>query len=167
VVQNQDNREHDLLDSAEYASFEGGLAAAVELAAGRTPVVYHADHADPERPRVHTLDQELSRVLRGRLVNPKWIAGVMRHGYKGAAEMAAGVDNLLAFASTTGAVRSHHFDLVGAAYLKDEAVRAFLTEVNPAALDDIRAALAAARDAGLWRPRDNRIFDLLTREPPP
>ena len=167
VVQNQDNREHDLLDSAEYARFEGGLAAAVELAAGRAPVVYHGDHADPERPRVQTLDQELSRVLRGRLVNPKWIGGVMRHGYKGAAEMAAGVDNLLAFASTTGAVRSHHFDLVGAAYLKDEAVRAFLAEVNPAALDDIRAALAAARDAGLWRPRDNRIFDLLTREPPP
>jgi len=167
VVQNQDNREHDLLDSAEYASFEGGLAAAVELAAGRAPVVYHPDHADPERPRIHTLDEEVLRVLRGRLVNPKWIAGAMRHGYKGAAEMAAGVENLLAFATTTGAVRGHHFDLVGAAYLKDEGVRAFLAEANPGALDDIRAALAAARDRGLWHPRDNRIFDLLTREPPP
>jgi len=160
VVQNQDNREHDLLDSAEYALFEGGLAAAVEAAAGRPPVVYHPDHSRPDSPRIQTLDEEIARILRGRMVNPKWIAGVMRHGYKGAAEMAAGVEYLLAFAATTRAVKDHHFELVAQAYLKEDSVRAFLAEVNPAALDDIRAALRAAVERGLWRPRDNRIYDL-------
>jgi len=167
VVQNQDNHEHDLLDSSEYAGFEGGLAAAIEQVTGHTPVIYHADHSDPERPRIRTLDEEMSRVLRGRLVNPKWIAGAMRHGYKGAAEMAAGIENLLTFALTTGTVRPHHFDLVGAAYLKDETVHSFLTEANPAALDDICATLRTARDRGLWHPRDNQIFDLLSRETAP
>jgi len=167
VVQNQDNREHDLLDSAEYALFEGGLAAAVEAASGRVPVVYHPDHSRPDSPRINTLDEEIARILRGRMVNPKWIAGVMRHGYKGAAEMAAGVEYLLAFAATTRAVRDHHFELVAQAYLKDDAVRTFLAEVNPAALDDIRTALRTAFDRGLWRPRDNRIYDLFTPEVPP
>lgn len=167
VVQNQDNREHDLLDSAEYALFEGGLAAAVEAASGQAPVVYHPDHSRPDSPRINTLDEEIARILRGRMVNPKWIAGVMRHGYKGAAEMAAGLDYLLAFAATTRAVRDHHFELVAQAYLKDDAVRGFLAEVNPAALDDIRAALRAAFERGLWRPRDNRIYDLFAEESPP
>jgi len=167
VVQNQDNREHDLLDSAEYALFEGGLAAAVEAAAGRAPVVYHPDHSRPDSPRINTLDEEIARILRGRMVNPKWIAGAMRHGYKGASEMAAGLDHLLAFAATTHAVRDHHFELVAQAYLKDDAVRGFLAEVNPAALADIRAALRTAFERGLWRPRDNRIHDLFAEESPP
>jgi cobaltochelatase CobN len=156
VVQNQDNREHDLLDSDDYYQFEGGLTAAVKAASGAAPAVYHNDHSRPERPRIHTLDEEVARVVRGRAVNPKWIAGAMRHGYKGAFEMAATVDYLFAFAATTGAVRDHHFDAVYAAFVADDQVRAFLADANPAALAEMEARFAEAIARGLWRPRSNR-----------
>ena len=112
VLHNQDNREHDLLDSDDYYQFEGGLAAAVAHHSGQRPTVYHNDHSRPESPKIRTLQEEIGRVVRARVVNPKWIAGVMRHGYKGAFEMAATVDYLFAFAATTKAVRDHHFDAV-------------------------------------------------------
>ncbi len=93
--------------------------------------------------------------MRGRVVNPKWIAGVMRHGYKGAFEMAATVDYLFAFAATTGAVADHHFDAVYDAYLGDEAVRRFLLEKNPNAAREMAERLVEATERGLWRPRSN------------
>jgi cobaltochelatase CobN len=155
VVHNQDNREHDLLDSDDYYQFEGGLTAAVAHVSGRAPAVYHNDHSRPESPRVRTLEEEVARVVRARVVNPKWIAGVMRHGYKGAFEMAATVDYLFAFAATTHAVKDHHFDAVYAAYLEDETVRAFLANKNPDALRDMAARLLEAQERGLWQPRAN------------
>jgi cobaltochelatase CobN len=111
IVQNQDNREHDLLDSDDYYQFQGGAAAAVAALQGRDRPVYHNDHSRPDRPVIRTLDQEIARVIRSRVLNPKWIEGVKRHGYKGAFEIAATVDYLFAFAATTRAVRPHHFDL--------------------------------------------------------
>ena len=155
VVHNQDNREHDLLDSDDYYQFEGGLAVAVRHLSGRRPSVYHNDHSRPESPKVRTLEEEVARVVRARVVNPKWIAGVMRHGYKGAFEMAATVDYLFAFAATARAVADHHFDAVYEAYLEDPAVREFLAENNPAALGEIAERLLEAQDRGLWRPRSN------------
>ncbi|MBF0374949.1 MAG: cobaltochelatase subunit CobN, partial [Alphaproteobacteria bacterium] len=161
VVQNQDNREHDLLDSDDYYQFEGGMAAAVASASGAEPAVYHPDHSRPETPRIRTLTEEIARVVRGRVVNPKWIEGAMRHGYKGAFEMAATVDYLFAFAASTRAVRDHHFDLVLDAYLRDEPVRAFLAEANPAALREMADRLQEAIDRGLWRPRGNDTHRIL------
>jgi cobaltochelatase CobN len=161
VVQNQDNREHDLLDSDDYYQFEGGMAAAVAQAAGAPPTIYHPDHSRPESPRIRTLEEEIARVVRGRAANPKWIAGIMRHGYKGAFELAATVDYLFAFAATTQAVKSHHFDLLADAYLADEAVRAFMEQHNPAALSEMRARFAEAIRRGLWTPRRNSIHALL------
>ena len=155
VVHNQDNREHDLLDSDDYYQFEGGMTAAVEHLSGARPVVYHNDHSRPENPRISTLEEEIARVVRARVVNPKWIAGVMRHGYKGAFEMAATVDYLFAFAATTRAVADHHFDAVYAAYLEDPAVRSFLEDKNPAALAEMAERLGEAQERGLWRPRSN------------
>ena len=155
VVHNQDNREHDLLDSDDYYQFEGGMTAAVEHLSGARPVVYHNDHSRPESPKIRTLEEEIARVVRARVVNPKWIAGVMRHGYKGAFEMAATVDYLFAFAATTGAVADHHFDAVYAAYLEDAGVRDFLEANNPAALAEMAERLAEAQERGLWRPRSN------------
>ena len=155
VVQNQDNREHDLLDSDDYYQFEGGMTAAVEHLSGARPVVYHNDHSRPERPVVRTLEEEIGRVVRARVVNPKWIAGVMRHGYKGAFEIAATVDYMFAFAATTGAVRDHHFEAAWNAFLKDDAVREFLEANNPAALAEIRDRFADAIDRRLWTPRSN------------
>jgi cobaltochelatase CobN len=92
VVHNQDNREHDLLDSDDYYQFEGGLTAAVETLKGERPAVYHNDHSRPERPVIRSWRRRSAGWCAGRAVNPKWIAGVMRHGYKGAFEMAATVD---------------------------------------------------------------------------
>lgn len=161
VVQNQDNREHDLLDSDDYYQFEGGIAAAVAHLSGRAPLSYHNDHSRPERPAIRTLSDEIGRVVRARLTNPKWIAGVMRHGYKGAFEIAASVDYLFAFAATTDAVKDHHFDAVHAAFIEDEAVRAFMAGHNPAALRETAARLAEALDRGLWRPRSNSAGVLL------
>ncbi|MDB5685462.1 MAG: cobalamin biosynthesis protein CobN, partial [Rhizorhabdus sp.] len=155
VVQNQDNREHDLLDSDDYYQFEGGIAAAVEQLSGKRPLSYHNDHSRPERPVVRTLEDEIGRVVRARVTNPKWIAGVMRHGYKGAFEIAASVDYLFAFAATTHAVRDHHFDAVYAAFIEDELVRDFMADANPAALRETAARLAEALDRGMWKPKSN------------
>ncbi|RZK04028.1 MAG: cobaltochelatase subunit CobN [Novosphingobium sp.] len=161
VIQNQDNREHDLLDSDDYYQFEGGVAAAIEHLSGRKPQSYHNDHSRPEKPVIRTLEDEIGRVVRARVTNPKWIAGVMRHGYKGAFEIAASVDYLFAFAATTHAVRDHHFDAVHAAFIEDEAVRLFMAEANPAALRETAARLAEALERGLWQPRSNSAAALL------
>jgi cobaltochelatase CobN len=161
VVHNQDNREHDLLDSDDYYQFEGGMSAAVEAASGRQPRVYHNDHSRPERPVIRTLEEEVGRVMRSRVVNPKWIAGVKRHGYKGAFEIAATVDYMFAFAATTGAVKTHHFDLAYDAFLADEATQKFIAENNPAALKEIAARFEEAATRGLWTPRLNSAYDLL------
>ena len=155
VVHNQDNREHDLLDSDDYYQFEGGLTAAVRHLSGEQPAVWHNDHSRPETPKIRSLEDEIGRVVRARVVNPKWIAGVMRHGYKGAFEMAATVDYLFAFAATAHCVKDHHFDLVFDAYLDDDDVRGFLEDNNPDALRDMADRLLEAQDRGLWRPRSN------------
>ena len=161
VIHNQDNREHDLLDSDDYYQFEGGMTAAVRSLSGQQPAVYHNDHSRPERPRVQTLEEEVARVVRARVVNPKWIKGVMRHGYKGAFEMAATVDYLFAFAATAHCVRDHHFDAVFDAYVADETVRAFLEQNNPDALREMSEKLIEAQERGLWRPRLNSAHGLL------
>jgi len=155
VLHNQDNREHDLLDSDDYYQFEGGLTAAVRHLSGSGPRVYHNDHSRPESPKVRSLEEEIARVVRARVVNPKWIAGVMRHGYKGAFEMAATVDYLFAFAATTHAVADHHFDAVFEAYLEDAAVQDFLRANNPAALKEMAERLLEAQERELWRPKSN------------
>ncbi len=155
ILHNQDNREHDILDSDDYYQFEGGLAASVKALKGAPVRVYHNDHSRPERPVVRALEEEIGRVVRGRAANPKWIAGVMRHGYKGAFEIAATVDYLYAFAATTGAVGDHHFEALYEAYLGDGEVRDFLAENNGAALADIAGRFADAIERGLWTPKSN------------
>ena len=165
IVQNQDNREHDVLDSDDYYQFEGGAAAAVSTLQGRDRPIYHNDHSRPERPVIRTLEDEIGRVVRSRVVNPKWIDGVKRHGYKGAFEIAATVDYLFAFAATTGAVRNHHFDLVEEAFLADPETRDFIADANAPALREIAQRLQEAIDRNLWQPKSNsaraRIAGLL------
>ena len=139
----------------------GGLAAAVETVRGRAPSVYHLDTSRPEAPVARGLGEEIARVVRGRAANPKWIAGVMRHGYKGAFEIAATVDYLFGFAASTEAVEDHHFDQLFAAYLEDEGVRGFMADANPAALRETAERFAEALRRGLWRPRSNRAAGLL------
>jgi cobaltochelatase CobN len=137
------------------------MTAAVRTLSHEAPAIYHTDHSRPERPIIRTLSEEIARVVRGRAANPKWIAGVMRHGYKGAFEMAATVDYLFAFAATTPAVGNHHFDALFDAYLGDAAVRDFLAEHNPQASSEMAARFAEAIARGLWRPRRNDTHLLL------
>ncbi|HEX6111693.1 MAG TPA: cobaltochelatase subunit CobN [Geminicoccaceae bacterium] len=155
VLHNQDNREHDILDSDDYYQFEGGITAAVRHLSGEQPEIYHNDHTRPETPRIRTLKEEVGRTVRARAVNPKWLNGVMRHGYKGAFEIAATVDYLFAFAATAHVVEDHHFDAIYEAYLRDERVRGFIAEANPAALREIAERFTEAIERGLWRPASN------------
>jgi cobaltochelatase CobN len=151
VMQNQDSREHDLLDSNDYYQFQGGMAAAVRHLSGRQPAMYHGDHGNPQAPRVRTLKEEISRVIRSRVVNPKWIDGVKRHGYKGAFEMAATVDYLFGFDATARVVGDHQYAMVADAYVLDDATRDFVREHNPRALHDMLSRLLEAMQRGLWQ----------------
>lgn len=151
VVQNQDNREHDLLDSNDYYQFQGGMLAAVESLAGTKVASYHGDHSQPDLPKIRTLKEELNRVVRSRAANPKWIEGVKRHGYKGAFEMAATVDFLFAFDATTELIDDHQYALLADAYLLDPATRAFIQQHNPDALRDMTERMLEAQQRGLWQ----------------
>jgi cobaltochelatase CobN len=157
VLHNQDNREHDILDSDDYYQFQGGMAAAVAHLSGRAPALYHGDMSTPGAPRVRPLRDEIARVVRARAVNPKWIEGVRRHGYKGAFEIAATVDYLFAFSATTGLVDDHQYALVADAYVHDDTTREFLQRHNPLALRAVGERLLEAMQRGLWRePGDHR-----------
>lgn len=151
VLQNQDSREHDILDASDYHLFQGGMALSARVQSGRQPALYHGDHGNPQQPRLRTLREEVGRVVRARMTNPKWIAGVMRHGYKGAYEMAASVDYLFGFDATARVVGDHHYAMVAEAYALDERARAFFEAHNPQALADILARLREAIARGLWQ----------------
>jgi cobaltochelatase CobN len=156
LVHASDDPGRDLLEGAEDAAFVGGFAAAAE-ALGRSPDLVMLDVTDPARPRARPLGQALARIVRARAVNPRFIAGQMRHGPRGAAELAETVDRLIDFAATTGAVSSTLIDLVHDAYLGDPAVRDFLLRENSAAAHAIAVRLGAARRNGWWHPRRNDV----------
>jgi cobaltochelatase CobN len=156
LVHPGDDPGRDLLEGAEDAAFVGGFAAAAATL-GRTPDLIILDVTDPKRPRARSLDAALARIVRARAVNPRFIAGQMRHGARGAAELAETVDRLIGFAQTTDAVASTLIDLVHEAYLADPQVRTFLLRENPAAARAIAERLDAARRHGWWHPRRNDI----------
>jgi cobaltochelatase CobN len=151
VLHNQDNREHDLLDSDDYYQFQGGLTAAVRSLQGKNPQTYFGDNSNTLQPKIRQLSSEIARVYRSRVVNPKWIAGVMRHGYKGAFEMAATVDFLFAYDATAQCVEDYMYQGVFEAYLEDTTVREFIHNKNPWALRDIAERLLEANQRGLWQ----------------
>jgi cobaltochelatase CobN len=156
LVHPGDDPGRDLLEGAEDVSFVGGFAAAA-AEFGRAPDLVMLDLTDPQRPRARPLAAALARIVRARAVSPRFIAGQMRHGARGAAELAETVDRLVDFAQTTNAVPSELFDLVHEAYLADANVRAFLLRENPAAADAIADRLASAHRRGLWHPRRNDV----------
>jgi cobaltochelatase CobN len=150
VLHNQDNREHDLLDSDDYYQFQGGLTVAVR-SKGKAPATYFGDHALPENPKVRSLKEQIARVYRSRVINPKWIEGVMRHGYKGAFEIAATVDYLFAYDATARCVEDYMYQGVAEAYLFDQKVQNFIEQKNPWALRDMAERLLEAHQRGLWQ----------------
>lgn len=156
LLHGSDDPSRDLLEGAEDVAHVGGFAAAAASLRREADLVM-LDTTDPSRPRARPLDAALARIVRGRAVNPRFIAGQMRHGARGAAELAETVDRLVDFAETTGAVSSALFDLVHDAYLADPNVRAFLLRENPQAGRVIAERLETARRKGLWHPRRNDL----------
>ncbi|MGB3135985.1 MAG: cobaltochelatase subunit CobN, partial [Nodosilinea sp.] len=161
VLHNQDNREHDLLDSDDYYQFQGGMTVAARTLQGEQPAAYFGDNAVTAKPKVRSLAAEIAKVYRSRVVNPKWIEGVMRHGYKGAFEMAATVDYLFAYDATTRCVADHMYEGVAEAYVLDPAVQAFVQKANPWALRDMAERLLEAHQRGLWQSAPETMIDAL------
>jgi cobaltochelatase CobN len=161
VLQNQDNREHDILDSDDYYQFQGGMTAAIRNLRGKNPETYFGDNSIPENPKVRQLREEIARVYRSRAVNPKWIEGAMRHGYKGAFEIAATVDFLFAYDATANCVEDFMYEGIAEAYIFDEKVHAFIQSNNPWALRDMAERLLEARQRGLWESANQDTLDKL------
>ena len=159
-VHAQDLPGQDALDADAFSEHEGGFAAAAERLGAR-PALYHLDSTAPGAPKVRPLEQEIARSLRGRAANPRWLAGQMRHGHRGAAEIAQSLDNLYAFAALTDAVSSDQFDLMFDATLGDEAVRAFLVEANRPAARHMAGVFEEAARRGFWRSRRNSCRSIL------
>ncbi|MFC3630059.1 cobaltochelatase subunit CobN [Paracoccus angustae] len=156
-VHPQDLPETDLLLAEDYASHEAGFAAAQAVAGGRA-ALYHLDNTDPSRPRARPLTEEIARVVQARAANPAWIAGMRPHGFRGAAEIAATLENMAAFAHLAGVVGPHLFDQFWDRTLGDPEVTRFLENANPAALAALRARFAELHASGLWQSRRNSIL---------
>ncbi|RMC41224.1 cobaltochelatase subunit CobN [Paracoccus siganidrum] len=156
-VHAQDLPETDLLLAADYAAHEAGFAAAMARIGADAPALYHLDATQPDRPRARTLTEEIARTIRARASDPRWADAMCAHGFRGAAEIAATLDHLAAFAHLAGAVPPHLFDLYHDATLGRPEIVAFMQEANPTALAAMRDLFRRLREAGLWATRRNSI----------
>ncbi|WP_234426694.1 cobaltochelatase subunit CobN [Streptomyces niger] len=161
AAKNTDTREHDIADSDDYFQYHGGMVATVRALRGTAPEAYIGDSTRPETIRTRTLVEETSRVFRARVVNPKWIEAMRRHGYKGAFELAATVDYLFGYDATTGVVADWMYDKLTEAYVLDPENRAFLQEANPWALHGIAERLLEAESRGMWAKPDPAALEAL------
>ncbi|MEM7028387.1 MAG: cobaltochelatase subunit CobN [Chloroflexota bacterium] len=161
AVKNQDNREHDIFDSDDYLQYHGGMIATIRSLNGRNPKSYFGDNSDPSRAEVRTLQQESYRVFRSRVVNPKWIEGIQRHGYKGALELAATVDYLFGYDATAKVVDDWMYEQTAQTYALDPQLQAFFQKSNPWALQSITERLLEAAQRGMWAEPDNDTLDQL------
>jgi cobaltochelatase CobN len=150
AVKNQDNREHDIFDSDDYLQDHGGMIATIRSLTGRDPKAWFGDSANPARPVVRSLAEEAARVVRTRVVNPRWIEAMQRHGYKGAFEMAATVDYLFGYDATAKVVDDWMYERVTERYVADPAIRKFFEQSNPWALKAIAERLLEADERGMW-----------------
>ena len=153
----QDLPETDLLLAADYAAHEAGPAAASAYLGAPVPSLYHLDSTRPDAPQARSLPEEIARVVRARAANPAWIGGMMRHGFRGAAEIAATLEHMAAFAHLADAVPAHLFDLYHDATLGNDEVRGFLARENPVALSAMEHCFNRLHEAGLWVTRRNSI----------
>ena len=158
ATKNQDNREHDIFDSDDYLQFHGGMIATIRSLTGKNPARYFGDSSNPARPRTRDLREETRRVYRSRVVNPKWIESMKRHGYKGGLELAATVDYLFGYDATAQVLDDWMYAGVVNAYLRDEELQQFFADSNPWAWQAIAERLLEAVERGLWQDPDP--FDL-------
>jgi cobaltochelatase CobN len=159
AAKNTDTREHDIADSDDYFQYHGGMVATVRALTGRAPEAYIGDSTRPETVRTRSLLEETSRVFRARVVNPRWIEAMRRHGYKGAFELAATVDYLFGYDATTGVVADWMYDKLAQTYVLDPENRAFLQEANPWALHGMAERLLEAESRGMWAKPDPAVLE--------
>ena len=159
ALHNQDSREQDLFDSGDYFEFHGGLFAAIASLSDRAPLAYFGDSSDASRPEVRTLQGEALRVYRSRVINPKWLSGIQRHGYRGGLEMAMTVDCLFGFSATAGIVTDWMFEGI-AEHFASGTAREFLQRSNPWALNAIVERLLEAEQRQLWTPQQQTLETL-------
>jgi cobaltochelatase CobN len=150
AAKNVDTREHDIADSDDYFQYHGGMIATVRALTGSSPRAYIGDSTVPDAPRTRSLTEETARVFRARVVNPRWIAAMKRHGYKGAFELAATVDYLFGYDATAGVVADWMYEQLAASYVLDPDTQRFMTAANPWALHGITERLLEAADRKLW-----------------
>tara|TARA_B100000965_G_scaffold365975_1_gene350861 strand:+ start:1517 stop:5323 length:3807 start_codon:yes stop_codon:yes gene_type:complete len=151
VLHSQDNREHDILDSDDYYQFQGGLISAIKKISGKYPEAYFGDNSRYNRPRINKLAKEIDKVVRSRLLNPKWLNGIKKHGYKGAFEMSASLDYLFSFDATTNLVPDWCYQSIASNWLEDDCTKSFILDNNPWALRDISERLLEASNRDLWK----------------
>jgi cobaltochelatase CobN len=161
AAKNADTREHDIADSDDYFQYHGGMVAMVRSLTGRSPAAYIGDSATPDAVKTRTLAEETHRVFRSRVVNPRWIAAMRRHGYKGAFELAATVDYLFGYDATAHVVSDWMYERLAAAYVLDAENRAFMEKSNPWALRGITERLLEAAQRGMWAEPDPKTLDQL------
>ncbi len=161
AAKNVDTREHDIADSDDYFQYHGGMVAMVRSLTGRNPAAYVGDSAIPHAVKTRSLAEETRRVFRSRVVNPRWIAAMQRHGYKGAFELAATVDYLFGFDATAGVVEDWMYHQLAESYIFDSGVQQFLRKSNPWALRGMTERLLEAADRGLWARPDPADLDAL------
>ena len=161
AVKNTDTREHDIADSDDYYQYHGGMVATVRHLTGAAPRAYVGDSTRPEQVRTRSLHEESARVFRSRVVNPRWVQAMRRHGYKGAFELAATVDYLFGWDATTGVVADWMYERLTAAYVLDPETREFLEQSNPWALRGITERLLEAVDRGLWEAPEDATLQAL------
>ncbi|MFD5098210.1 cobaltochelatase subunit CobN [Streptomyces albidochromogenes] len=150
AAKNVDTREHDLVDADDYFQYHGGMVAMVRHLTGESPEAYVGDSATPDQVKTRTLGEETHRVFRARVVNPRWMAAMRRHGYKGAFEMAATVDYLFGYDATAGVVDDWMYEKLSSEYVFDPENRDFMKKSNPWALRGITERLLEAAERGLW-----------------
>ena len=150
ALHNQDNREHDIFDSDDYLQFHGGMIATIRALTGRQPKHYFGDSHDPARAQIRDLKEETLRVFRSRVVNPKWLASIQRHGYKGGLELTATVDYLFGYDATAQVMEDWMYEQVASVYGLDHEMQRFLQEANPWAQNAIAERLLEAASRGMW-----------------
>ena len=159
AAKNTDTREHDIADSDDYFQYHGGMVATVRALTGTAPAAYIGDNTRPDAVRTRTLSEETTRVFRARVVNPRWMTAMRRHGYKGAFEMAATVDYLFGYDATAGVMADWMYEQLSQSYVLDDENRKFMNESNPWALHGMAERLLEAAGRGMWAAPEQATLD--------
>ncbi len=143
--------ESDPLDCCCFYDFHGGMYAAVKTVSGNEPKVYWGDTSEPQHPDTRDMKDEMERIARTKLLNPKWIEGMKRHGYKGAGDIAKRVGRVYGWDASAEVVADWIFDDITSTFVINEENRKFFEENNPWALEEMARRLLEAEKRGVWK----------------